>query len=95
MRGIRQQHENAMTGRVSGEGGRVGAFGVREFAGVNGDRRVMDPHPAAPYAVLPDGERGIGAPIHRGAGHLPAQAHPDHGPHHHGVEQRHRGRRHG
>ncbi len=95
MRGIRQQHENAMTGRVAGERHGAGDFGVRSLASVNGERNIMDPHPAAPYATLPDSERGVGAPIHRGAGRLPAQAHPDHGPHHHGEEQRHRGRRRG
>lgn len=88
MDGIRQHKEMAMTGKV--EGG--GSFGVEPFSQANGggpsmkgDRRVSTPH-GEQSALLSDGERGIGKHVSRGAGSMPAQRHPDHGPHDHRPE---------
>ena len=33
--------------------------------------------------ILADHERGVGRHVSRGKGSMPAQRHPDHGPHHH------------
>lgn len=63
-----------------------GSFGVESFHGMNGGPIK---HPDAHMdtgAHVHDGARGIGAMVHRGAGHMPAQSHPDHGPHHHRAE---------
>lgn len=76
----RQQHMNADTGRVLGGGERVGAFGVESIHEVNGGGPNMGP---SMTGTLPDSERGIGEPVHRGKGLMPAQRQPDHGPHHH------------
>jgi hypothetical protein len=77
MRGIRQQHQNAMTGHVRGE---AGDFGVESLHAANGGGPSMGP---ADADLLSDSDRGIGHPVKRGRGEMPAQAHPDHGPHHH------------
>ncbi len=82
MHGIRQQHENAMTGRVRGE---AGNFGVESLEMANGGGPSMGPSKGG---ALADSERGVGEPVRRGKGMLPAQAHPDHGRHHHGAHHR-------
>lgn len=78
MDGVRQ-HKNMASGKkVDGE---AGNFGVAPFHEVNGGHA----HPDAGMAHHPlgDHERGIGRHIGRGEGSMPAQAHPDHGPHQH------------
>lgn len=91
MDGIRQHKEMAMTGKVS-EGG--GSFGVAPFSSVNGGSQkhggdggsTMMPH-GENAKMLGDGERGVGKHVARGSGSMPAQRHPDHGPHHHEEER--------
>lgn len=80
----RQQHMNAQTGRVlRGEG--VGDFGVRPFEEMNGGGGEMG---TAVAELLPDRDRGVGHPVERGKGMLPAQRQPDHGHHHVGHRRR-------
>ena len=86
MDGIRQHKEMAMTGKVS-EGG--SSFGVAPFHEVNGGRATTtgDRRHQTEYGeqsrMLGDGERGVGRHVERGKGMMPAQRHPDHGPHDH------------
>lgn len=69
-----------------------GTFGVEPFHSVNGGRETMpDPKGSKTYhgheaKGMHDGERGIGEHVGRGAGSMPAQRHPDHGPHFHQGE---------
>jgi len=60
-----------------------GSFGVESLHNMNGGAIK---HPDAHMNTgshSHDGARGIGAMVHRGSGSMPAQSHPDHGPHHH------------
>lgn len=78
MDGIRQHKGMAMSGKVPGE---AGDFGVEKFAEMNGGMKHPDREMS--HEMMGDGERGIGKHVARGRGKMPAQAHPDHGPHHH------------
>lgn len=88
MDGIRQHKEMARGRKVDGQ---REDFGVQPFHAVNGARRDMDStgHPKEDQKfgeqsrVLADHERGIGKHVGRGKGQMPAQRHPDHGPHMH------------
>lgn len=80
--GIRQRKGMAMGGKA--ESG--GSFGVEAFHGMNGGPVK---HPDADMDTgrhMHDGARAIGGSVARGAGSMPAQRHPDHGPHHHREE---------
>lgn len=89
MDGIRQHKNMATSGRAPGEGGN---FGVEPFHQVNGGGRMGEKHPTTreeygtQSKMLHDHERGIGKHVSRGKGMMPAQRHPDHGPHHHGED---------
>lgn len=86
MEGVRQHKEMAMGKGVSGEGGN---FGVAPFHQVNGGSQTMptpkghDTQYGPNAAMLHDHERAIGPHVERGRGNMPAQRHPDHGPHYH------------
>lgn len=61
-----------------------GAGGVPSYEEHHGG---MGPHPdhtmgTGERGAMPDHERAIGEPVHHTKGHHPAQAAPDHGPHH-------------
>lgn len=77
MDGVRQ-HKN-MAGMDRG-----GNFGVELFHAVNGGREHPD-RGMDSGAHMKDGERAIGGHVGRGRGKMPAQAHPDHGPHQAGA----------
>ncbi len=69
---------------ASGEAHGGGTFGVESFHEANGH---MGPHPdhvahTGMDGHLADHERGAGPGIHHTRHHHPAQAAPDHGPHH-------------
>lgn len=58
-----------------------GNYGVCAFPGTG-----ASPHPDLSSGVgrkgaMSDGERAVGMPVSHAAGHQPAQAAPDHGPH--------------
>lgn len=85
--GMNQHKDMAMGKAIEGQGAGAGDFGVKP----SGDpmRRVqhMDDHQTgstADSAHLADHERGARHPISTGANRHPAQAQPDHGPHHMG-----------
>jgi hypothetical protein len=87
MDGIKpHKHMAGMEGSMDGAEGK---FGVMPFHEVNGGSGTMSDggHEGTKYgkqaSLLGDGERGIGKPVGRGGGMMPAQRHPDHGPHHH------------
>lgn len=76
-------------GHGMGEGG--GNFGVKPFS--EGAQMAAGMHPDAAMKTgakphLEDHERGIGKAIHHAKDHFPAQAAPDHGPHHPGGHMR-------
>lgn len=75
--GVRMQKEMAMGGDMPS-----GDFGVEKL-----DSHCKGSHPDHGTNVhnkhLGDHERGAVHPIHHTGGHMPAQANPDHGPHHH------------
>lgn len=77
--GIRQRKVMAMGGGAK-EGG---SFGVKPFHEVNGSSHSMGDSRAT---ILGDHERGVGQHVARGKGAMPAQRHPDHGPHMHREE---------
>lgn len=63
-----------------------GNFGVESYASQHG---ASETHPdmtakTGHKGPMADGERGIGESVMHTKGHLPAQAHPDHGPTHPG-----------
>jgi hypothetical protein len=61
--------------------GSSGSFGVDKLP--SSTDKVKNPHGSiGENGAMADSERGIGAPVARGKGQYPAQAHPDHGPHH-------------
>lgn len=76
MDGIRQHKQMATGDKVMAQDSN---FGVENFANVNGGSA----HPDAGMSHRPmkDGSRGIGRHVDRGEGRMPAQSHPDHGPH--------------
>ena len=55
-------------------------FGVAPFSSVNGGG--THPDRDMKHKAMKDGARGIGKPVDMGENRHPAQAHPDHGPHH-------------
>lgn len=63
-----------------------GAGGVEPYSEALGHMGHHGDHEAHTGMAEPleDHERGIGHPIHHAKGHHPAQAAPDHGPHHPG-----------
>lgn len=77
--GIRQHKGMAM-----GKGVETGStFGCLQLHSLNGGPKK---HPDADInsgQTLPESRRAIGSHVERGAGHLPAQRNPDHGPHFH------------
>jgi hypothetical protein len=80
--GIRQRKGMAMG--KSPEAG--GSFGVESLHSINGGPVR---HPDAGMnsgTLLPEGSRAVNGHVSRGAGHMPAQKHPDHGPHFHRAE---------
>lgn len=78
--GIRQRKGMAMGGNA--ESG--GSFGVESFGSVNGGH--THPDAGMSHAPMPEGSRSISGNVRRGGGMMPAQKHPDHGPHHHREE---------
>lgn len=78
----------------SGKGDSGGNFGVEGFGDAHSG---MGMHPDAKAGtgakgMMDDGDRAIGMPVHHTKGHHPAQAAPNHGPHHvDGYGDHHRG----
>jgi hypothetical protein len=78
--GIRQRKGMAM-GKSAESGGN---FGCESFGSANGGH--SHPDAGMSHATMPDSARPISGHVARGGGMMPAQAHPDHGPHHHREE---------
>lgn len=88
MDGVRQHKEMARGRGVDGQRENFGVQPLHEAQGSVGTMRG-EGHPRADQSfhatgrILGDDERGIGRMVPRGKGQMPAQRHPDHGPHHH------------
>jgi hypothetical protein len=78
--GIRQRKGMAMGGAA--EGGKD--FGVESFGSMNGGK--AHPDAGMRHEATPESSRAIPGHVSRGSGSMPAQRHPDHGPHHHTAE---------
>ena len=81
MDGIKPHKHMAAGQKIDGQ---AGNFGVEPFSSVNGGMRHPDRD--MKHEAMPDGSRAIGENVSRGRRSMPAQAHPDHGPHHHRME---------
>lgn len=73
----------------------TGGFGVKSFAEAQGHAGT---HPDETSGTgraghMADSERAIGGSVHHTKGHHPAQAAPNHGPHHPGGYQDHHSKR--
>lgn len=81
-----------MAGMAGSKDGVSGSFGIEPFHQVNGGEAIHSvpgghkmPH-GHNDAMMHDHERGVGKHVARGKGMMPAQRHPDHGPHGHKEE---------
>lgn len=73
--GVRMQKNMAMGGDMPS-----GDFGVEKMDHCDGGDHP-DRHMS--HKPMHDDERGAPGPVHHSKGHMPAQANPRHGPHHH------------
>jgi len=78
-----------------GKAGEGGNFGVKSFESMNGHMGSHPDHTAhtGMKGAVGDGERAMGPGIHHTRGHHPAQAAPNHGPHHVNGYGDHHGKR--